>query len=190
METPAAARPVRRVPGRRVSVGMAATVAVAVVSALLLWPGSSSGTPSPVRSALAFRLDDVRPSSGSAVLGARPGQPVVLNFFAAWCDPCHAELPLLAALQQRMGKRLQVLGVDVQDNRGLATQLLTDAKATFPAGYDPGRDVSGAWGVDGLPVTVFIAPDGTVIDYHRGQLRAGDLDRRVKTLLAHSGGSA
>jgi peroxiredoxin len=88
------------------------------------------------------------------------------------------------------GSRLQVIGVDVQDNRDLALQLLSDAKADFAAGYDPRRDVSGAWGIDGLPVTVFIAPDGTIVDYHRGQLRSGDLDRRVRSLLSRSGGLA
>ncbi len=108
----------------------------------------------------------------------------MLNFFAAWCDPCHEELPLLAALQRREAARLEVLGVDVQDNRTLATQLLADARVGFPAGYDPGRAVSDPWGVNGLPVTAFIAPDGTVVDLHRGQLRQRDLDRLVGRLLA------
>ena len=173
--------------------GFAVVVAVALL-ARLFWPASAPGTaPSPVARVVPFHLDDVRASSGAAALPPTPGHPVVLNFFAAWCDPCHAELPLLAQLQRRMmgaGSALQVIGVDVQDNRDLALQLLSDAKVGFPAGYDPGRDVSGAWGVDGLPVTVFIAPDGTVVDYHRGELRSGDLDRRVKTLLSRSGGLA
>jgi thiol-disulfide isomerase/thioredoxin len=174
-------------------VGVAITVAVALV-ALLFWPATAPGASSgPVPAALPFQLDDVRASAGSAVLRSRPGRPVVLNFFAAWCDPCHAELPLLGELQRRMtrtGNPLQVIGVDVQDNRDLAVQLLADAKVDFPAGYDPRRDVSGAWGVNGLPVTVFIAPDGKVLDYHRGQLRSADLDRRVKSLLSRSGGLA
>lgn len=185
--------------------GLALLVAV-VLLALLFWPASAPGaSKGPVSTALAFTLDDVRASagssgssgpsgpSGSVVLAGHPGRPVVLNFFAAWCDPCHAELPLLGELQRRMsraGSPLEVIGVDVQDNRDLAAQLLSDAKADFPAGYDPRRDVSGAWGVDGLPVTVFIAPDGNIIDYHRGQLRSGELDRRVKGLLSRSGGLA
>ena len=182
--------------------GLALLVAV-VLLALLFWPASAPGaTKGPVSTALPFTLDDVRApsspsgpsgSSGSVALAGHPGRPVVLNFFAAWCDPCHAELPLLGELQRRMsraGSPLEVIGVDVQDNRDLAAQLLSDAKVDFPAGYDPRRDVSGAWGVDGLPVTVFIAPDGNIVDYHRGQLRSGDLDRRVKGLLSRSGGLA
>ena len=180
---------------RRLRIGLVA-VAVPVVGvlALLFWPASAPGASAgPVSVALPFQLDDVRAPAGPVSLSAHPGHPVVLNFFAAWCDPCHAELPLLGDLQRRTtqaGGHVQVIGVDVQDNRDLATQLLADAKVGFPAGYDPRRDVSGAWGVDGLPVTVFIAPDGTIVDYHRGQLRSGDLDRRVKALLSRSGGLA
>jgi cytochrome c biogenesis protein CcmG/thiol:disulfide interchange protein DsbE len=191
---PVGAPPVARGHRRLATVLVGATILVAVLlAALLLWPASAPGAASPVSIALPFQLADVRAAGGSAGLDSHPGRPVVLNFFAAWCDPCHAELPLLGDLQRRMtraGSPLQVIGVDVQDNRDLAVQLLSDAKADFPAGYDPRRDVSGAWGVDGLPVTVFIAPDGKVIDYHRGQLRSGDLDRRVKALLSLSGGLA
>jgi cytochrome c biogenesis protein CcmG/thiol:disulfide interchange protein DsbE len=173
--------------------GLASLVVVGLL-ALLFWPASAPGaTRGPVSAALPFRLDEVRASASQVVLGSHPGHPVVLNFFAAWCDPCHAELPLLGELQRRMsrsGNPLEVIGVDVQDNRDLAAQLLSDAKADFRAGYDPRRDVSGAWGVDGLPVTVFIAPDGNIVDYHRGQLRSGDLNRRVKGLLTRSGGLA
>ena len=160
--------------------------AVATVAGLLLWPSGSGAAPSPVAAALPFHLDEVRPGGAPVDFVAHPGHPVVLNFFAAWCDPCHAELPLLADLQRQMGGRLQVVGVDVQDNRDLAVQMLSDSRVGFPAGYDPERTVSGAWGVDGLPITVFIAPDGTVVDYHRGQLTSGTLNQLADALLSRS----
>jgi len=157
----------------------------ALLAALVWWPAGRSAA-SPVDHALPFALADVRPGRPQAVLSAHPGRPIVLNFFAAWCDPCHAEVPLLADLERREGDRLSVLGVDMQDNRDLAAQLLAGAGVTYPAGYDPNRVVSEPWQVDGLPVTVFIAPDGTVVDYHRGQLQAGDLAHRVDSLLRRS----
>jgi len=163
---------------------MAAVVAAALVvgalAALVWWP---SPNVSPVARAVPFSLPDVRPDRANAVLRAVPGRPVVLNFFAAWCDPCHAEVPLLADLARRQGDRLDVIGVDMQDNRDLAAQLLADGGATYAAGYDPNRKVTDPWRVNGLPVTVFIAADGTVVDYHRGQLGVVDLTRRVDRLL-------
>jgi cytochrome c biogenesis protein CcmG, thiol:disulfide interchange protein DsbE len=160
--------------------------AAALTGALLFWP--TGGAPaSPVPEALAFRLPEVRGGRLAATLVAQPGRPVILNFFAAWCDPCHAELPLLAQVARRDAGRVDVVGVDMQDNRDLATHLLSDADVTFPAGYDPDRSVSAQWQVDGLPVTVFIAPDGRVVDYHRGQLSAADLSGRVDRLLRVTG---
>jgi cytochrome c biogenesis protein CcmG/thiol:disulfide interchange protein DsbE len=178
--------------GRRRAGVLAALLAAALatVGALLFWPSGSGAAPSPVAAALPFHLDEVRTGGGPVALAARPGHPVVLNFFAAWCDPCHAELPVLADLQRRMGTQLQVVGVDVQDNRDLAAQMLADSRVGFAAGYDPDRAVSGAWGVDGLPVTVFIAPDGTVVNYHRGQLGLGSLTQQVNALLSRSRGLA
>jgi cytochrome c biogenesis protein CcmG/thiol:disulfide interchange protein DsbE len=159
---------------------------LATVGGLLLWPSGSGAAPSPVAAALPFHLDEVRAGDPPVTFNAPPGHPVVLNFFAAWCDPCHAELPRLADLQRQMGSQLQVVGVDVQDNRDLAVQMLADARVGYAAGYDPDRTVSGAWGVDGLPVTVFIAPNGTIVDYHRGELTAGPLKQLANALLARS----
>jgi thiol-disulfide isomerase/thioredoxin len=158
-------------------------------STLLLWPAPGAAGPSVPR-ALSFQLISVRQDGSPPVtLAAVPGHPVIVNFFASWCDPCHEELPLLADMQRRMNGRVEVLGVDVQDNRPLATQMLDEAKVGFAAGYDPSRSVSDAWGIDGLPVTAFIGADGTVVDLHRGQLRQGDLDRLVQHLLV-TGASA
>ena len=162
-----------------------ALLVTALVAALVWWP-ARRGAASPVAHALPFALTDVHTGRPLASLAARPGRPVVLNFFADWCDPCHAEVPLLADLQRREGARLEVLGVDMQDNRDLATQLLDGAGATYPAAYDPNRVVSEPWRVDGLPVTVFIAADGTVVEYHRGELRAADLTRKTDALLRRS----
>jgi thiol-disulfide isomerase/thioredoxin len=163
-----------------------AAIALVATATLLLLPAAGSAA-SPVPRSLAFQLPDVRSGRPVATLAASPGRPVVLNFFAAWCDPCHAELPLVANVARVYAGRLDVVGVDMQDNRDLATHLLSDAGATFPAGYDPDRAVSQRWLVDGLPVTVFITADGRVIDYHRGQLDAAGLSARVNRLLKASG---
>ena len=171
--------------GRAVAAALATVVAIAAVLATIaLWP--ASGAPAgPVR-AVGFTLPAVTPGRVGVTLAAVPGRPVVLNFFAAWCDPCHAELPRLAALQRAEAARLDVVGVDVQDNRDLANQLLHGAGVGFATGYDPDHSVSDRWGVDGLPITVFIAPDGAVVNYHRGELSSAQLAATTAHLLARS----
>jgi thiol-disulfide isomerase/thioredoxin len=122
-----------------------------------------------------FTLPSVLPSGPQAVLPAVPGRPTVVTFFAAWCDPCRAELPLVEAAARRSGAPA-VVGVDVLDQRPDAQQLMQQAGVTFPSGYDHDGTVSERWGIVGLPVTVFIAPDGRVVSFHRGELKQHQLD--------------
>jgi cytochrome c biogenesis protein CcmG/thiol:disulfide interchange protein DsbE len=141
-----------------------------------------------VSAAVAFELPAVREGALPVVFDAHPRTAVVLNFFAAWCDPCHAELPLLARAASRpsAASSVEFLGVDYQDNRSLAVELLDQSGVHFPTGYDPDTAVSRRWGIDGLPITVFIAPGGRVVDFHRGQLTQGQLDRRLAQLVRGS----
>ena len=41
------------------------------------------------------------------------GRPLVLNFWATWCEPCRREIPLLQALHQERGDSVQIVGVAV-----------------------------------------------------------------------------
>ena len=112
-------------------------------------------------------------------LGALEGKPVVLNFFAAWCDPCRRELPLLVREASRLEDKVAFVGVDVQDSRSRATDLLAEAGVRYPAAYDPKAAVAAGYKVYArLPATFFIDADGRIVDQalgemNRARLRAG-----------------
>src|SRR5215813_9772673 len=48
-------------------------------------------------------------------LEAYKGKVVLLNFWATWCGPCRAEIPSLIRLQEAYKDRLQIIGMDVDD---------------------------------------------------------------------------
>lgn len=152
----------------------AVLVAGGIVAAALLTSGGAARPP--VGTVQPFRLPPVVAGAPDAVLGDHPGRPVVLTFFAAWCGPCKKELPAVEALAGRPGGP-GVVGVDVFDQRADAQDLLAASRVTFPAGFDHDGAVGARWGVNGLPVTVFIGSDGRIVHYHRGQLEASELDR-------------
>jgi thiol-disulfide isomerase/thioredoxin len=170
-------------------------VAVMVVGAAVLTSrgGGSGNTVSPVPQAEPFTLAPVIPGQPAAVLSATPGHPVVLAFFASWCAPCTQELPLIEKLSRarpggpRGAVAPTVVGVDELDQRPDGPDLVRSAGVTFPAGYDHDGSVGQKWHIDGLPITVFIAPDGRVVAYHRGQLSQHQLDGLVRQLTAASG---
>ncbi|HUH37656.1 MAG TPA: TlpA disulfide reductase family protein [Spongiibacteraceae bacterium] len=97
------------------------------------------------------------------------GQVVMINFWASWCGPCRQEMPILDALHKRYAKAgFSVLGVNVEQDSGLADQLLKDIPVSFPVLYDPDSVVSKLYDVDAMPSTVMVDRDGRMRYLHRG----------------------
>ncbi len=172
---------------RRAVVAVAALIVVAVGCALFIGQGGSSpSSPAdtaapPARPAPTFTLPELREDRGDVMLTATPGQPTVLNFFAAWCEPCKRELPALQAAAAAHPE-ISFLGVDHQDSRLDAIELLDANGITYPAGYDPRGDLAARYAVRGLPATVFIDVNGRIVDFHQGELSANELRERLERL--------
>jgi cytochrome c biogenesis protein CcmG/thiol:disulfide interchange protein DsbE len=93
------------------------------------------------------------------------GRPLMINFFASWCDPCREEMPLINELAARAGKDgYAVLGIAVEDTRAAITQYAQEAKLVFPIALDPNSTVKRAYRIFGPPATFFIDGQGTVRD--------------------------
>ena len=129
------------------------------------------------RVAPAFDLESLSSDGDRVTLAEYAGKPVLLNFWASWCTPCVKEMPLLERAHQRLGDEVQFLGIDGNDSRRLARELMVETGVTYPSGYDPGDDVYRKYRLVGRPTTVFIGADGRIRGVHAGELRGDDLDR-------------
>lgn len=102
---------------------------------------------------------------GSAVDLSTLRGPMVVNLWGYWCGPCREELPVLAKFYEDHGDRVGMLGVDYQDVQvDDAMALVARAGVTYPLVADPDGDLSGRepFGpIRGLPISVFVAEDGT-----------------------------
>ena len=65
-------------------------------------------------------------------------KPVLVDFWAPWCGPCKAMMPLLDELQQEMGAQMQLVKIDVEEYTDLAVRLKVMGVPTFMV-YKNGR---------------------------------------------------
>ena len=113
------------------------------------------------------------------------GRVVLVNFWATWCLPCRAEMPLLQAMANRHGNAgLVVLGFSV-DRAGpdVVSSFLRERNITYPVAI-VGRGVETAFGgVQGYPTSVLLDRTGRVRYKVVGPLAMASLEPAVRRLL-------
>lgn len=108
------------------------------------------------------------------------GLPVVLNFWASWCLPCREEAPILQRGWERHRGRVLFLGLNTQDLTDDARSFIEEFEITYPTIRDPGKEVSSAYGLTGIPETFFIDARGRVVGHVIGVVSRNQLDRGVE----------
>jgi cytochrome c biogenesis protein CcmG/thiol:disulfide interchange protein DsbE len=103
------------------------------------------------------------------------GRPTLVNLWAQWCGPCRSEMPLFQRLHEQAGARLRVIGVDFDDPQAAeAIAFAADLGMTYPQLADPDTLLKAPVGVPGLPVTLFVAADGTIAGRQIGPVDSYD----------------
>lgn len=101
-------------------------------------------------------------------LSEHRGNVVVVTFWGSRCGPCGAQLEALSrSLETYRSAGLEVFGVGVDDNAQDAIEFAKARAVSFPMLLDPGKEVSRAYEVDNLPMTVLVDRNGTVRQVHR-----------------------
>ena len=107
-------------------------------------------------------------------LGDLAGKPLVINFWASYCPPCRAEMPLLAKDVGASNARLIL--INEGESRAAADAFLADLELKQPSLLDEDLSVGRAYSMSALPLTIFVRADGTI-----DRRQVGELDERVLT---------
>ena len=139
-------------------------------------PSSSGQGPAP-----AFTLETL---DGKRVsLSDFRGRPVLINFWATYCAPCRREMPLIEHVAAEH-PRLVVLLIDERDDRHAAASFVTQLHIASTVLYDGDGKVGDAYGISGLPTTVFVRADGSVEGRYIGETNAGILGPHINAIGA------
>jgi cytochrome oxidase Cu insertion factor (SCO1/SenC/PrrC family) len=151
-----------------------------VLKALLTIAGPQQPLPDADGKAPAFTLTS---TDGRQVsLASLAGKPAVINFWATYCPPCRAEMPLLQR-QVTSQSGVQLVLVNEGDSSRAARDFLDSLGIHQPALLDSDLSIGHAYGAIALPTTVFVRADGTIAARHIGQLNDAVLAAQISNLV-------
>jgi thiol-disulfide isomerase/thioredoxin len=167
--------------------GMRLRIVLAILLAMAGAAGTAAQTPAPKDP----ELIDVQ--GYQKLLQQYKGKPLLINFWATWCEPCRDEYPLLNELAKQYAPQgLKVVGVSLDQDGDLILmrRFLARYKPVFP-NYRKKKGeedtfvkvVMPGWN-GSLPASVFFAKDGTQVGHLLGAGNRETFEAAIKTLLS------
>lgn len=91
---------------------------------------------------------------------------LLMDFWASWCGPCRRSMPGLKELLANHSDRLAILGVSVDQSEESWQQAVEALELTWPQVRDAKNEGGKAYGILGIPHTVLISRDGTILAHN------------------------
>jgi thiol-disulfide isomerase/thioredoxin len=112
------------------------------------------------------------------------GRVVVLNFWATWCPPCRAEIPMLKKFyESEKSNGVMVVGINVNNNLGGVRSFIKSIGIPYPVVYATSRVINNYGGINEIPQTFFISKSGRIMFHWVGEITKGALYGITKKLL-------
>ena len=117
-------------------------------------------------------------------LAAMRGKVVLLNFWATWCAPCQAEMPVFSAWQRQYAPQgLRIVGISMDDAPAPARNLVAKLRVDYPVAMGDVQLGQRYGGVLGLPLTFLIDRKGVVRAVFQGESSLKAIEAQVQALL-------
>ncbi len=134
------------------------------------------------------------PELGAVLLGgsgdetiewpALAGGPVVLSFWTTWCPYCRKQMPILIDAYTRLAEQgVQVVGVNVKEDKTIVAGYVDESMIPFPVGLDVDGSVADRFAVSGFPTTYFLDAEGRVVQRQVGALTPEQFEEIISRLI-------
>jgi thiol-disulfide isomerase/thioredoxin len=119
------------------------------------------------KAAAAFDIKSVDGKSYS--LASLKGKPVLLDFWATWCGPCRAAMPVVEKMYQDFkAQGFVVLAVDAGEERATVEEFLKKAPLPYPVLLSGASNIAESYHVQAFPTFVMIGRDGKIVAHQIG----------------------
>jgi len=113
------------------------------------------------------------------------GRPLVINFWASWCNPCRDEFPLLAEARERHeDDELEIFGITHDDIVSDSRRFAEEQGASWPMLVDEDNAVADVFRIGQIPQSFFIDASGRVRAHIFGFTSTRDLEAQIRRALA------
>ena len=112
------------------------------------------------------------------------GHVVVVNFWATWCPPCRAEIPMIEKFyESEKNNGVIVVGINVNNNLGGVRSFIKNIGIPYPVVYATPGVINNYGGINAIPQTFFISKSGRIMFQWKGEITKGALYGITQKLL-------
>ncbi len=145
------------------------------------------GAPSrlPLKGHLAPEFKLVNTEGESVTLKELQGKPVLLNFWASWCEPCRIEMPDLVEAEKRFGEQVQFVGINLtkQDTREGAERFLQQYQVAYLNLFDEKGKAAKQYQITGIPTSFVLDETGQITYRKQGPMTMKEIEQVLSEVI-------
>ena len=131
--------------------------------------------------AQSFSLTDLE--GETVALSDFSGMPIMVNFWATWCPPCRAEMPLIQDFAAEYKVDLVVLAVNAGEEEVVVQNFVNNHNLDdLVFLLDPENDVASLYRIPGFPTSLFIDAEGLLQGFYIGELDKAALKNNLEKI--------
>jgi peroxiredoxin len=108
------------------------------------------------------------------------GKPIMINFWAAWCGPCVAEMPYFQELYNTYRDEFVLIAINSHDTERVINDFVNDHGLNFMIVMDPGGHILDRYQITAYPTTFFITAEGIIQDIKVGSMKRAELIEYIR----------